>query len=601
MILEMILTYYCKEEGISYKQGLNEVLAPFYLLTRQGLSLTEVYIYFKNFVKGYLKTMFVDKEFRPLQAQFLIFRLLLKYHDPRFSFFLSSHKIGPELFATPWFITLFASKINNMKVLYSLWEAIMEENDPIFVCLVGIAFLQYHINEIFNLDNSMIPQVISQLHMDDSEELKSILVKAREMKANMPYSIYIRLNSLNFYDLDSVDDIIDTLEKQCCLSIHPREIIQRTFPEFKFCKCSAGACLWCAKTENQVPLLVIDCRPEEDRKGGLIPNSELIDGDSYRNKDVLMEVPDKYIERRTSFHICLMGRTSFNHTEFDLENEPEENDVYDVQGLIEHLLKDFLAKGFPYISLVQGGYEECHDLALRLGCELDDHDKNYCLPCNPGGLAVSSFVKKSFSSIQKKIFGGAKKVGKYAKKMISGEKEKDEEKEKPKEAEAELSEPLNDQSLVPEEPVTKGSAPPEEKNVPTETQIINKMQLKSLKEDPSVSFYICRRYDRQIGCCFPEEYYLIISTSEIMLVAPFENSIKKTNLDPVTYIIERAMVKDLLKITSKKNSQKTLTFYFRDTEEFSYCYTLRDDIDAKKCIHQVSHYYHLQRGATSTV
>jgi hypothetical protein len=298
-----------------------------------------------------------------------------------------------------------------------------------------------------------------------------------------------------------------------------------------------------------------------------------------------------------------MGRTSFEHTDFDLENEPEEIDIYEVQGLLEQLLKDFLAKGFPYVSLVQGGYEECHDLALRLGCELHKHRKDYCLPCNPGGPTVSSFVKKSFSHVKKSIFGAKKKVTNFAKKVTGYDEEKVEvkDKDKQKEAETDLPETSNDQSLLPQEPVTKGSAPSEEENVPTETQIINKMQLNSLKEDPNVSFYICKRFDRQIGCCFPEEYILIVSTMEIMLVAPFENSNKKTSLDPVTYIIERAKVKDLLKITSKKNSQKTLTFYFRDTEEFSYCYTLRDDIDAKKCIHQVSHYYHLQKNPSSTV
>ena len=248
-------------------------------------------------------------------------------------------------------------------------------------------------------------------------------------------------------------------------------------------------------------------------------------------------------------------------------------------------------------------------MALRLGKgKFDNHRKDYCLVCYPDKPTISSFMKKSFRSVQN-IFAG-NKVTSYAKKMLMGfDKEEDDEKQKQKEiqkemqkeAEMELSDAQKDQSPVPKAPVTKSSAPSQGQNVPTETQIINKMQLNSLKEDSSVSFYICKRFDRQIGCCFPEEYYLIVSTSEIMLVAPFQNIVKKTSLDPVTYIIERAKVKDLLKITSKKNSQKTLTFYFRDMEEFSYCYTLRDDIDAKKCIHQVSHYYHLQKNSGNTV
>ena len=58
-MLELLLTFYCKQEQIYYKQGLNEVLAPFMIFLRDGLSLCKVYLYFKNFVKNYLPCMFV--------------------------------------------------------------------------------------------------------------------------------------------------------------------------------------------------------------------------------------------------------------------------------------------------------------------------------------------------------------------------------------------------------------------------------------------------------------------------------------------------------------------------------------------------------------
>jgi hypothetical protein len=107
-ILELLLTYYCKQEEIYYKQGLNEVLAPFMIFMRDGLSLFKVYLYFKNFVKNYLPFMFVDKEFKALQAQFLLFRLLIRYYDPEVSIFLAAHNIEPELYCMPWFLTLLA-------------------------------------------------------------------------------------------------------------------------------------------------------------------------------------------------------------------------------------------------------------------------------------------------------------------------------------------------------------------------------------------------------------------------------------------------------------------------------------------------------------
>ena len=100
-MLELLLTFYCKQEQIYYKQGLNEVLAPFMIFLREGLSLCKVYLYFKNFVKNYLPCMFIDKEFKALQAQFLLFRLLIRYYDPEVSIFLAANNIEPELYCMP--------------------------------------------------------------------------------------------------------------------------------------------------------------------------------------------------------------------------------------------------------------------------------------------------------------------------------------------------------------------------------------------------------------------------------------------------------------------------------------------------------------------
>lgn len=107
-LLELFLTFYCKQESIYYKQGLNEVLAPFMLFMRDGVSMCNVYLYFKNFVKNYLPSMFVDKEFKALQAQFLLFRLLVRYFDSEISVFLAANNIEPELYCMPWFLTLLA-------------------------------------------------------------------------------------------------------------------------------------------------------------------------------------------------------------------------------------------------------------------------------------------------------------------------------------------------------------------------------------------------------------------------------------------------------------------------------------------------------------
>lgn len=58
--LELMLTFFCKDYGISYKQGINEICAPFVLMTRDGLPLPQAYLCFKQFIKQNLTSMFSD-------------------------------------------------------------------------------------------------------------------------------------------------------------------------------------------------------------------------------------------------------------------------------------------------------------------------------------------------------------------------------------------------------------------------------------------------------------------------------------------------------------------------------------------------------------
>ena len=59
-LLECFLTKYCKEEKINYKQCMNEICAPFVLMTRQGIKNHIAYQYFKGFIEINMPTMFVD-------------------------------------------------------------------------------------------------------------------------------------------------------------------------------------------------------------------------------------------------------------------------------------------------------------------------------------------------------------------------------------------------------------------------------------------------------------------------------------------------------------------------------------------------------------
>jgi hypothetical protein len=130
LIAEKIITHYCKTHQIGYKQGLNEIAAPFILLYKQSGQLDDFQIYncFTRFMHIFLPTFYSDSEFLSLQCSLGLFELLLKYHDPEVALFLRNCKISSDIYAFNWFITLFASKLP-LDLVYILWDFIIQEGD----------------------------------------------------------------------------------------------------------------------------------------------------------------------------------------------------------------------------------------------------------------------------------------------------------------------------------------------------------------------------------------------------------------------------------------------------------------------------------------
>lgn len=152
--LELLLTLYCKRRSIKYMQGLNELLAPFFLL---GLDLHSTFNCLYAMVAKFLPNIYND-ELETVKCGMDLFHLLLmyalmltirpsltspsskslalncwwhRYHDPELCLFLDNWKVislarfqlkklwlywsivwqlNPLLYALKWVLTLFAYK-----------------------------------------------------------------------------------------------------------------------------------------------------------------------------------------------------------------------------------------------------------------------------------------------------------------------------------------------------------------------------------------------------------------------------------------------------------------------------------------------------------
>jgi hypothetical protein len=107
--LECFLTYYCRLNNIKYKQGINEIFAPFILLkSKLCIGLSRIFNLANFFIKKYLTNYYREDEFFSLQSSMSLLNVLLKYHNSVIYNIFEFAIITPEMYATSWVLTLFA-------------------------------------------------------------------------------------------------------------------------------------------------------------------------------------------------------------------------------------------------------------------------------------------------------------------------------------------------------------------------------------------------------------------------------------------------------------------------------------------------------------
>ncbi len=72
-------------------------------------------------VRRYLSGMFLQQNTSQLQTQLIVFNQLLAYHDPQLFNHLRTQQFSPDLFAIPWFLTLF-THILPLESTFRLWD-----------------------------------------------------------------------------------------------------------------------------------------------------------------------------------------------------------------------------------------------------------------------------------------------------------------------------------------------------------------------------------------------------------------------------------------------------------------------------------------------
>lgn len=277
---------------------------------------------------------------------------------------------------TTWYVTMFSSRIKDLNLLYIFWEALINKNDPLYISYFGIALLNFYKSDIKSQDHLNFPSVFKKITIPTYEILALLLQTADYISYNMPATVESLLKKYDMYNLTKIDSFERLLEKNICLLILPEEIIRQTYPHDLVCDCNNKRTCKIKKLNH----ILLDCRFYNDHKQGFFLNSYTIPKIANKDPRKLSDYPSNFLSLRNTYHIALMGTGVPNESDLVL-------DVY----------QNFTQYEFPYVSIVEGGYQACHDYALKHNLLIEKHNPKICKACTADKkVIIESTLDKFF-------------------------------------------------------------------------------------------------------------------------------------------------------------------------------------------------------------
>uniref|UniRef100_A0A674A2R0 TBC1 domain containing kinase n=1 Tax=Salmo trutta TaxID=8032 RepID=A0A674A2R0_SALTR len=121
-----------------YWQGLDSLCAPFLWLNFNNEALA--YACMSAFIPKYLYNFFLKDNSHVIQEYLTVFSQMFAFHDPELSNHLNEIGFIPDLYAIPWFLTMF-THVFPLHKIFHLWDTLLLGNSSFPFC-IGVAILQ---------------------------------------------------------------------------------------------------------------------------------------------------------------------------------------------------------------------------------------------------------------------------------------------------------------------------------------------------------------------------------------------------------------------------------------------------------------------------
>ncbi|KAK2151091.1 hypothetical protein LSH36_376g04007 [Paralvinella palmiformis] len=256
-----------------YWQGLDSLCAPFLYLNFNEEAVA--FACLTAFIPKYLHKFFLKDNSAIVQEYLAVFSHLISFHDPELSNHLTGIGFVPELYAIPWFLTMYAH-VFPLNKIFHLWDTLLLGNSS-FPLYIGVAILQqlrdqllsFGFNECILLFSDM-PQIDIYKVVQESVRLFRITPRSATYRQYAPVEKDTApkiapgyMDTSNGFAHLSMDGIsLEDLKQERCPRISADDLIKLC--ELHIIGSSPGSSPSKWSRADKPPLVVIDIRPQEE-------------------------------------------------------------------------------------------------------------------------------------------------------------------------------------------------------------------------------------------------------------------------------------------------------------------------------------------------
>ncbi|KAH8395997.1 hypothetical protein KR222_001117 [Zaprionus bogoriensis] len=209
-----------------YWQGLDSLTAPFLYLNFNNEELAFLSLF--RFIPKYLQWFFLKDNSAIIKEYLCKFSQLSAFHEPLLAQHLASINFIPELFAIPWFLTMFSHVFPLHKILH-LWDKLMlgDSSYPLFI---GIAILKQLKSTLLSSGFNECILLFSDL---PDIVMESCVIESQKMYECTPKSITHRQHALRSthhaphpLDIGTAEVELKHLQLEQCPRISAKDVHQ---------------------------------------------------------------------------------------------------------------------------------------------------------------------------------------------------------------------------------------------------------------------------------------------------------------------------------------------------------------------------------------